>query len=105
MSRKLNVYLWDILDVGGEVLEYTSGKTLPDYLGDRQLRRSVERCFIIVGQALVRITIKFPDEHARLVAAAKAIQCRNHLVHRYNVGNDEEMWAIFEISLTCYSRR
>ncbi len=99
MPRKLNVYLWDILDVGGEILEYTAGKTLSDYLADRQLRRSVERCFIIIGEALVRIRIEFPDEHAKLLAAAKAIGFRNHLVHRYNVVNDEEVWAIVEKSL------
>ena len=99
MPRKLDVSLWDILDVGSEILEYTAGKTLKDYLSDRQLRRSVERCFIIVGEALVRIRMEFPEEHANLLAAAKAINFRNHLVHRYNVVNDEEVWAIVELSL------
>ncbi len=99
MPRKLSVYLWDVLDVGSEILEYTNGKTLEDYLSDRQLRRSVERCFIIIGEALVKIRIEFPDEHAKLLAGAKAIGFRNDLVHRYNVVNDDEVWTIVERSL------
>ena len=51
---------------------------------------------MIVGEALVRIRIEFPADHANIVAASKAIGFRNHLVHRYDVVNDDELWAIVE---------
>lgn len=99
MPHKIDAHLWDIPDVGSEILEYTAGKTRNDYLQDRQLRRSVERCFTIVGEVLVRIRMEFPEDHARIVAGSKAIGFRNHLHHRYHVVNDDEVWAIVEVSL------
>src|SRR5580700_11112566 len=100
MPHKLDVFLWDVKDAGEEILEYTSGKTLADYLADRQLRRSVERCFTIMGEAMVRIRLDFPADHAKSVDATKVNGFRNHIVHRYDVVDDEEVWKIVEVSLT-----
>ena len=96
MQRKLDVSLWNVMEAGQEILE---GKTLTDYLSDRQLRRSGERCYTIMGEAMVRIRDQFPADHARLVAAAKLLGFRNHLVHRYDVVDDEEVWKVTERSL------
>jgi uncharacterized protein with HEPN domain len=99
MPHKLSVSLWDMQGVMDEIAEYTAGKTLADYLNNRQLRRSVERCFIILGEALVRVREDFPQAHAEIMHATKAIGFRNHLVHRYDVVDDEEVWKIVEVSL------
>jgi uncharacterized protein with HEPN domain len=99
MPRKLEVSLWDIKNTGEEILEYTSGKTLADYLQNRQLRRSVERCFTIIGEAMVRVRQDFPSAYARLVDSTKVVNFRNHLVHRYDVVDDEEVWKLVEASL------
>lgn len=64
MPRRLSVSLWGAKVADDEILEYTVGKTRTDYLADRQLRRSVERCFTILGEAMVRIRQDFPDDYA-----------------------------------------
>jgi uncharacterized protein with HEPN domain len=99
MPRKLEVSLWDIKNAGEEILEYTAGKTLTDYLNDRQLRRSVERCFTIIGEAMVRVRQDFPSAYTKLMNSTKIVGFRNHLVHRYDVVDDEEVWKILEVSL------
>jgi len=36
-------YIWDMLDAGKTVVEFTQGLSLSDYLKDRKLQLAVER--------------------------------------------------------------
>jgi uncharacterized protein with HEPN domain len=52
-----------------------------------------------MGEAMVRLRDGFPAEHTRIVDATKVIGFRNHIVDRYDVVDDEEVWKIVEVSL------
>ena len=84
MRRDLDVYLWDIQEAGERILQFTDGKSLNDYKTDRMLRAAVERCFTVLGEAMVRIRIHFFDEFEKLVDAPRVIDFRNRLVHLYD---------------------
>jgi len=51
-QRELKLYLWDIRGAGEDILRFTQGKELADYLQDAMLRAAVERKFEIIGEAL-----------------------------------------------------
>ena len=59
MQADLRMYLQDISDALAELEEYTSGKNKEEYLAERQLRRSVERVFEIIGEAMSKMSIDF----------------------------------------------
>jgi uncharacterized protein with HEPN domain len=52
MRRDPQAYLWDAQAAVDRILEFTSGRSLDDYLVDAMLRSAVERQFEIVGEAL-----------------------------------------------------
>ncbi len=99
MRRDLSVYLWDIQHACAEILEFTSGKDLADYQSDRLVSAAVERCFTIIGEAMVRIGIHFPDEFSRISDAPRVIDFRNQLVHLYDQIDDSQVWEIITISI------
>jgi len=99
MPLKLDVCLWDIRDAGEHIRQFISGKTLSDYSGDLLLQFAVERCFITIGEAMVRIRDHFPNEYSQLHDAKKVIEFRNHLAHRYDAIIDDEVWLIITTSL------
>jgi uncharacterized protein with HEPN domain len=56
MARDLSAYLQDIYDACVAIEEVIEGVTLDDYRGKRAVRPSVKRAFIIIGEALRRIS-------------------------------------------------
>ena len=96
MQHKLDVYLSQLRDAGTELLAFTAGRTLQQYLQDRALRLIVERLFIILGEAMVRVRVNFPETYARLEDAPRVVQFRNFLTHRYDVVDDTQVWRIVE---------
>jgi len=88
------MYLQDISDALTELEEYTSGKTLSGYLADRQLRRSVERVFEIIGEAMSHLIHRFPESRTRIDHARRIANFRNFIVHEYRNVNDELVWDI-----------
>ncbi len=99
MPFKLDVCLWDIRNAGEHIRQFISSKTLSDYSGDLLLQFAVERCFITIGEAMVRIRDHSPNEYAQLPDAKKVIEFRNHLAHRYDAIMDDEVWLIMTTSL------
>lgn len=99
MSHKIKPYLWDTLSAGNEILTFTTGKSLADYKSDRLLQLAMERCFITIGEAMVRIRIGYPDEFAKLPEARKVVDFRNVLTHNYDAISDEDVWNIIQVHL------
>jgi uncharacterized protein with HEPN domain len=94
MQADLRMYLRDISDALAELDEYTGGKTQADYLADRQLRRSVERVFEIIGEAMSKMVHRFPESRTRIDNARRISNFRNILAHEYRNVNDELVWDI-----------
>lgn len=96
MQHKLDVYLWQMRDIGDEIVAFTATKTHEQYLQDRALRLIIERLFTILGEAMVRVRLNFPEAYAELADAPKVIQFRNLLAHRYDAIDDAQVWRIVE---------
>ena len=79
----------DMRDACSYVLEFTRGKTLKDYLTDRQLRSAVERQFMIVGEALYQLSKIHPGLAKEAPEARDIINFRHILVHAYERVEDE----------------
>jgi len=88
------MYLRDISDALAELEEYTSGKGKADYLGDRQLRRAVERVFEIAGEAMAKMIHRFPESGARIDNARRIANFRNVIAHEYRNVDDALVWDI-----------
>lgn len=62
MRREIAKLYEDIRDALTHLAGVTSGKALPDYEADRNLRLITERLFEIVGEALIRLKRVSPEE-------------------------------------------
>jgi uncharacterized protein with HEPN domain len=89
-------YLFDIEQASRLLVQFQTGKTLPDYQADALLRSGVERQFILIGEALRRLVNTEPDVAAAITAHRQIIDFRNILVHGYDVISDERVWDILQ---------
>ncbi len=94
MQADLRMYLRDISDALAELEEYTAGKTQADYFAERQLRRSVERVFEIIGEAMSKMIHRFPESSTRIDDARNIADFRNVLAHEYRNIDDDLVWGI-----------
>ena len=94
MPASLRKSIGDIQQALAEVDDFAKGKSLADYLADTQLRRAVEREFIIVGEVMSRIVHRFPETRARIDHARKIANFRHFLVHEYDEVDDHLVWDI-----------
>ena len=94
MKRDPKVLLDDVIGAIGEIREYTVGMDLLAYRESRVRRRAVERCFIIIGEALVKLRKHYPDLIAQLGNPREIVDFRNLLTHGYHKVDDREVWDI-----------
>jgi uncharacterized protein with HEPN domain len=83
MARDLSAYLQDIYDACVAIEEVIEGVTLDDYRGKRPVRSSVEREFIIIGEALRRISALNERLFYFISNSRAIIDFRNLLAHDY----------------------
>lgn len=86
-------HLWDIIQAGEAILSYLAGRTVDDYLADRQVRSAVERELEIVGEAARRLTPEFRAEHDEIPWSA-VIGQRNILAHEYQKIDNARIWRV-----------
>lgn len=96
MPRDLRKTCFDILQAVEEIERFTTGKTLADYQTNRMLKLAVERDYEIIGEALRRMEIDFPDEFLTVSDGRRIIDFRNILAHGYDAISDEIVWSITE---------
>ena len=90
MPTRTTKYLWDIQEAAAAVTQFTEGRSLEDFLGDRLLRSAVEREMITVGEAIAAL-----DRHApEITEHDQVIGFRNVLVHGYDDVDYENVWSI-----------
>lgn len=65
----------------------------------RTVNATVEREFIIIGEAVNQLFRLDPSLAARFPAGPAIVAFRNHLVHRYHNVSDETVWEIVKSSL------
>jgi uncharacterized protein with HEPN domain len=94
MRRRIVKGLRDVLASGTSIQSYVAGMTESDYLGNQAVRRSVEREFEIIGEALRRLSSLDAALFARIENARQYIGFRNVLAHGYDIIDDLVVWDV-----------
>ena len=89
-------HLLDIAKAARLILVFTEGRTLEDDQADDLLRSGVERQFMIVGEAMMRIRHDEPDLIGSIPDAPQIISFRNILAHDYSRVADLTVWGIIQ---------
>ncbi len=66
------------------------------YEGNRLVRSSVEREFIITGEAIAALSRVAPEAFASITHARRIVDFRNQLTHEYRTLDDALVWAVVE---------
>ena len=93
MRRRVLKLLGDIQASGTSIQGYVAGMAEGDYLANQAIRRSVERVFEIIGEALRRLSSLDPAVFARIGNARQFIDFGNVLTHGYDVVDDSIVWS------------
>ncbi|MBT3343548.1 MAG: DUF86 domain-containing protein [Gemmatimonadetes bacterium] len=96
MPRDERAYLSDVIGACDAILAAVTDLDLPTYQETRLVRSSVEREFIIIGEALLSLGRISPETFAGVTHARRIVDFRNQLTHQYPTVDDEIVWAIIE---------
>ena len=88
--------LYDINQAAGNIIRFTEGKTLDDYLDDIFLRSAVERQFEIIGEAATRLGRQDSATLERINGHQEIIGFRNLIAHEYDRIENAQVWEIVE---------
>jgi uncharacterized protein with HEPN domain len=94
MRRDALAYLSDIVESCDAISAALLGLGLGEYERTRLVRSSVEREFIIFGEAISTLSHAAPDAFAAITRARRIVDFRNQLTHEYATGDDTLVWAI-----------
>lgn len=85
------VLLQDIIESIENIDEYTLGLTLQDFLPDRKTQDAVARNFMIVSEAIARMSSEFKSLHSE-VEWKELKDFRNVLIHSYEIIDYSVVW-------------
>ena len=94
MARELSAYLYDIVEACDAIEDVMTGVTLEDYREKRSVRSSVEREFIIIGEALRRISVLDNCLFMKISNSRSIVDFRNLLTHNYGAINDAAVYGL-----------
>ncbi|MCX6704576.1 MAG: DUF86 domain-containing protein [Candidatus Woesebacteria bacterium] len=92
-------YLYDMLSSCEFLLEFTSSKTVDDYINDRAFRSALERELQIIGEALIQLEKVAPELAAQIPEYQNIIGFRHILVHGYDNLDPATVWNVVETKL------
>jgi uncharacterized protein with HEPN domain len=99
MQPEIEKHLWDIDEACRAILDLAQRSSLEEYRTTRWLRSSIEREFIIIGEAL-RNAIAVDQTFAARVSDSRAIiGFRNVVVHGYSTVDPDFVWGFIETDL------
>jgi uncharacterized protein with HEPN domain len=96
MPRDARAYLNDILESCDAIGTAVRDLDLAAYQGSRLVRSSVEREFIIIGEAVAALARVSPEAFSAITHARRIVDFRNQLTHEYPTVDDALVWAIVE---------
>jgi uncharacterized protein with HEPN domain len=88
--------LQDMQDASNDIAAFAAGKSFDVFRHDKQLRRAIERCFEIVGEALSQLRKIDPTTTERITDWQAIIGFRNVLIHGYGQVDDAKTWDIVQ---------
>ena len=89
MARDLSAYLQDILAACNSIEYVISGVSLDEYRSKRAVRSAVEREFIIIGEALRRVSALDEGLFSSISNSRAIVDFRNLLAHDYGAVDDD----------------
>lgn len=89
-------YLWDMRKYALEVSELVRGLNYDEFLDDWRVRRAVERCIEVVGEAASRASTEFRASHPEIQWRPITAQ-RNVLAHEYGEIRTDAIWRVATI--------
>lgn len=93
MNHDSRAYLYDISEACKQIIEFTKGLSLENYRTDNLIRAAVERKFVTIGEAMMRLKREYPDLLDQISDAYRIIGFRNVLVHGYDIVDDATVWS------------
>ena len=99
MRRELSAYLNDILEAAIAIQEATATEDETTYGTIRLVRSSVEREFIIIGEALKVIARRAPEQFAAIPEARQISDFRNLPTHEYQNISDRVVGGAIQTDL------
>lgn len=97
MEREPRAYLFDIRENCDRISKFVGGIGFPEYQGSELIKAAVERSFINIGEALVRLKQLDASIFGKIPDAGRIIAFRNILVHGYESISDELVWEIVQL--------
>lgn len=94
MAHDLSAYLQDVLDACNSIEDVMSGITLDEYRSKRAVRSAVEREFILIGEALRRISTLDETLFGSISNSRAIVDFRNLLAHNYGAVDDEAVFGL-----------
>lgn len=92
-ERDYRMYLEDMLEFSGNVVDYTRGLTLPAWQAEAMRVDATLRKLSLFGEAATRV----PDAiriQAPAIPWRKIVGLRNRLMHAYPSTDDSAVWSI-----------
>jgi uncharacterized protein with HEPN domain len=94
MPRDSRAYLVDIIEACDAIRSALTGLTLDTYRTNRTIRSSVEREFIIIGEAMAALSRHAPHIFESITGSRRVVDFRNRLTHEYATLDDALVWAV-----------
>lgn len=94
MPRDGRAYLADILEAREAIESAVRNLDLTAYQDNRLIRSSVEREFIIMGEAMAALARIAPSTFSAITRSRRIVDFRNQLTHEYSTVDDALVWAI-----------
>lgn len=94
MPRDARAYLFDMIEACDAITSAICNLDLSGYQANRLVRSSVEREFIIIGEAVAAISRMAPEVFSDITHGRRIVDFRNQLTHEYPTVDDALVWAI-----------
>ena len=94
MARDLSAYLQDILEACNSIQDVMSDVSLEEYRRKRAVRSAVEREFIIIGEALRRVSSLDETLFCSISNSRAIVDFRNLLAHDYGAVDDDAVFGL-----------
>lgn len=99
MPRDQRAYLADIIAACDAIASAVRGLDVISYQANRLIRSSVEREFIIIGEAIAALARMAAGSFDAITHARRIVDFRNQLTHEYPTVDDALVWAIVEVDV------
>jgi uncharacterized protein with HEPN domain len=94
MARDVSAYLQDVLEACTAIEDVMSGVSVEEYRTKRAVRSAVEREFIIIGEALRRVSALDERLFRSISNSCAIVDFRNMLAHDYGAVDDDAVFGL-----------